>query len=69
MSKDTEVFHVFEDEVLRADDIVRLVLEVAGHRRTFNLSWLSHATSVVSDRSKLDGVLSVIITDFFRILK
>jgi short-chain dehydrogenase/reductase family oxidoreductase len=69
VSKDTEVFHVFEDEVLRADDIVRLVLEVAGHRRTFNLSWLSHATSVVSDRSKLDGVLSGIITDFSRILK
>lgn len=52
------VNHVFEDEVLRSDDIMRLVFAAAGREKTFEMSWAGHVLQAVEERSKHDTVLA-----------
>ncbi|MFV2144871.1 SDR family NAD(P)-dependent oxidoreductase [Isoptericola sp. G70] len=62
------VHHVFEDEVLRAGDIMRLVLEAAGRPRSAEVSWLGHLVQGFNERAEHDGVLTQLKNDAIDIL-
>lgn len=62
------VHHVFEDEVLRADEIMRLVLAAAGREDTFDLAWIGHAVRSLDEQAEHDTVLAQLRDDVLAIL-
>ncbi|NEN79550.1 SDR family NAD(P)-dependent oxidoreductase [Nocardioides zeae] len=63
------VHHVFEDDVLRADEIMRLVLEAAGRERILDLAWVGHAVQDFNERAEHDTVLTQLRDDILAILR
>lgn len=62
------VFHVFEDRVRRADDLLRLVLQAAGHEQTANVGWVGHVAQWFNERARHDGVLTKLKGDVLDIV-
>ncbi|MBX6381658.1 MAG: SDR family NAD(P)-dependent oxidoreductase [Microbispora sp.] len=62
------VFHIFEDEVPRADDLMRMVYRAAGHGRSLNAGWAGHLVQWFTERARHDSVLTNLKNDVRDIL-